>query len=60
MAFDIVPDDQTLAKQTFQITDKKKLSVIMRNYGFSPDDTVSLHINLPVVEDECCKTSLRA
>jgi DNA-binding protein WhiA len=29
----------------------------MNAYGFDPDDTVSLHVNLPVVEEECCKTA---
>ena len=29
----------------------------MEAYGFTTEDTVVLHINLPVVEDECCKTS---
>ncbi len=57
VTFDVLPEDEISPKQTFQITDKKKLSVIMRNYGFDPDDTLSLHINLPVVEDECCKTA---
>lgn len=57
VTFDVLPEDEISPKQTFQITDKKKLSVIMRDYGFDPDDTLSLHINLPVVEDECCKTA---
>ena len=57
ITFDVLPEDEISPKQTFQITDKKKLSVIMRDYGFDPDDTLSLHINLPVVEDECCKTA---
>ena len=29
----------------------------MHSYGFDRKDTVSLHINLPVVEEDCCKTA---
>ena len=29
----------------------------MDTYGFDPSDTVALHINYPVIEDDCCKTS---
>ena len=29
----------------------------MESFGFSPEDTLALHINLPVVEEDCCKAS---
>ena len=29
----------------------------MSSYGFDPAGTLSLHINLPVVEEDCCKTA---
>ena len=29
----------------------------MDAYGFSMDNTVSLHVNLPVVEEDCCKSA---
>ena len=29
----------------------------MGAYGFDPADTLSLHINLPIVEEDCCKTA---
>ena len=41
----------------FQINDKEKIDRIMSVYGFSAKDTLSLHINLPVVEEDCCKSS---
>ena len=53
--FDLQPDAQTCGKQVFQITDKHKLDMIMNAYGFNPADTLVLHINLPVVEEDCCK-----
>lgn len=55
--FDIFPEDVPSGKQIFQITDLDKLSKIMRTYGFDPEDTLSLHLNLPVVEDECCRSA---
>ena len=53
--FDQQPDKDAAGKLVFQITDEKKLGIIMETFGFSPEDTLSLHINLPVVEDESSK-----
>ena len=55
--FDIQPEELTAGKQNFQITDINKLHTIMHAYGFDPKDTVALHINLPVVEEDCCKNA---
>lgn len=55
--FDTVPAEDETGKLTFMIQDPNKIATIMTAYGFDPDDTVSLHINLPVVEEECCKTA---
>ena len=57
LSFDIVPSKEAKGKLLFQITDGEKLELIMEEYGFSPDETLSLHINLPVVESDCCKAS---
>lgn len=54
--FDMVPSGGT-GKQVFQITDPKKLSEIMTAYGFAPEDTLSLHVNLSVLEESCCRIS---
>lgn len=54
-SFDVQPGEDTVGKRSFQITDPAKLLLIMRSYGFDPQDTLSLHINLPVVEEDCCK-----
>lgn len=56
-AFDIIPEKETTGKLTFQITQPEKIAMIMHKYGFDPQDTLVLHINLPVVEDDCCKTA---
>ena len=55
--FDILPDMDSTGKLIFQIHDKGKISVIMESYGFDTSDTVSLHINLAVVEEDCCKAA---
>ncbi len=55
--FDLMPDADSTGKLNFQITDSDKLWTIFDSFGFDPQDTLSVHINLPVVEDECCKAS---
>ena len=57
ISFDICPPEDGTGKQIFQITDSVKIAAIMEQYGFAPQDTMVLHINLPVVEDDCCKTA---
>lgn len=55
--FDSFPSLAAPGKLAFQIFEQDKIRRIMDSFGFNADDTVSLHVNLPVVEDECCKTA---
>ena len=55
--FDLLPEENATGKLSFHINDPGKLSVIMEAFGFDPRDTLSVHINLPVVEEDCCKTA---
>jgi len=57
VTFDLLPEGDTLGKLNFQITDKEKIRQIMDAYGFNAKDTLSVHINLPVVEEDCCKSA---
>lgn len=57
IVFDILPDEDAVGKLVFQITSPEKICVVMEAYGFDPREMLSLHINLPVVEEECCKTA---
>lgn len=57
MDFDIQPDSEAGGKLNFQITDPDKIADIMEWYGFDAQDTLSMHINLAVIEEECCKAS---
>lgn len=55
--FDVTPAEEQTGKLNFQITDPEKITMIMKAYGFDPADTLSLHINLVAVENDCCKAS---
>ena len=57
VSFDQIPEEGSAGKHNFQITDSSKISVIMDAFGFERMGTVSLHINLPVVEEDCCKNA---
>lgn len=57
MDFDIQPDPDASGKLNFQITDPDKIGDIMEWYGFDPQDTLSMHINLAVIEEDCCKAA---
>ncbi len=57
VTFDVLPDENTAGKHNFQITDSSQIAVIMKAFGFDPQGTVSLHINLPIVEEDCCKAA---
>ena len=55
--FDSFPSLESPGKLVFQITDSEKIGRIMDRCGFSPEDTMVLHVNLPLVEDDCCKAA---
>jgi DNA-binding protein WhiA len=57
VSFDVFPEQDAVGKLIFQITDPEKIAQIMHGYGFDPSDTLSLHINLAVVEEDCCKAA---
>ena len=44
-------------KLIFQIVDEEKIEIIMDAFGFAPADTLALHVNLPLVEEDCCKAA---
>ena len=57
VSFDSFPSMESPGKLVFQISELDKLEIIMDSFGFDIADTLSLHINLPVVEEECCRAS---
>ena len=55
--FDSYPSLAAPGKLAFQIWEKDKMARIMDAFGFSVGDTLALHVNYPVVEEDCCKVS---
>lgn len=53
--FDIFPSMESPGKLVFQIVDKDKIADVMDAFGFNVQDTLALHVNLPIVEDDCCR-----
>jgi DNA-binding protein WhiA len=57
LEFDSFPSLEAPGKLVFQIQDPAKIERIMTAYGFDPMDTLALHVNLPIVEEDCCKAA---
>lgn len=55
--FDIFPSMESPGKLVFQIFDKEKIAAVMDAFGFDAEGTLALHVNLPVVEEDCCKVA---
>lgn len=57
LEFDTLPNLFGSGKLIFQISNTDKIQRIMSYFGFDVRDTLSVHINLPVIEEDCCKSS---
>jgi len=55
MEFDELPSLAAPGKLVFSISDPDKLGFLLDAYGFDADSTLALHVNLSVLEDECCR-----
>ena len=55
--FDVFPSIASPGKLIFQIIDEEKIAEIMDAFGFDFGDTLALHVNLPLVEEDCCKAA---
>lgn len=55
--FDSFPSLASPGKLVFQIYDPEKIEQIMASFGFNAQGTLSLHVNMPVVEEDCCKAA---
>jgi DNA-binding protein WhiA len=54
--FDQMPETEQ-GKQVFVIEDRQKTLRIYETFGLEPETIVSLHVNLGILEEECCKIS---
>ena len=57
LQFDSYPSLASPGKLVFQIWEEEKIGIIMESFGFRPDRTLALHVNYPLVEEDCCKAS---
>ena len=57
LTFDQLPEPDKKGKAVFVISDSAKISQIFATYGYEAESTVVHHINLGVLEDECCKAA---
>lgn len=57
LTFDQYPSMEAPGKLVFQIIDEEKIDIIMDAFGFSLEDTLALHVNMPMVENDCCRTA---
>ena len=57
LQFDSYPSLEAPGKLVFQIWDPEKIGEIMDAFGFDMEQTLSLHVNFPVVEEDCCKAA---
>jgi DNA-binding protein WhiA len=56
LEFDSFPSLESPGKLVFQIDDPEKINAILSSYGFDRS-TLALHVNLPIVEEDCCKAA---
>lgn len=56
LEFDSFPSLESPGKLVFQIDAPDKVEQILGEYGFDRN-TLSLHVNLPVLENDCCKAA---
>ncbi len=53
--FDLLPEEETLGKLTYTITDGEKIRKVFELCGFSARSSISLHVNLGLLEQDCCR-----
>ena len=57
ISFDILPQAEKKGKSAYIISSPKKLKHVFEAYGFSPESLLAHHVNLGVLEEECCRRS---
>ena len=57
VSFDTLPDPSKTGKQSYVINDPDKLNLVFETYGASPESLLAHHVNLGVLEEECCRKS---
>lgn len=55
VSFDLLPEPETVGKLTFAITEEEKIRKVFGQCGFSAHSSISLHVNLALLEQDCCR-----
>ena len=55
--FDVLPPENPVGKCIFAISDTAKIAAIFEKFGYEAENSLVHHINLGVLEDECCRAS---
>ena len=56
-SFDIMPDEDQEGKQAYIINKADKITRIFETYGFSKENLLAHHVNLGILEEDCCRVS---
>ena len=57
VSFDQLPAEGSRSKAVFRITDEQKLTHIMDVLGYDRSQSLAVHINLAMLEEDCCRAS---
>ncbi len=57
MSFDTLPAEEHKGKYIFTITERSKIEAVFDRFGYDADSTLVHHINLGILEEDCCKAS---
>lgn len=55
LEFDILPEPNTNGKNAFVINDPEKIAAVFSAIGSEPGNSVALHINYALLENDCCR-----
>ncbi|MBR4953074.1 MAG: DNA-binding protein WhiA [Oscillospiraceae bacterium] len=55
--FDVLPPENPVGKSIFSITDAGKIAAVFEKFGYDAENSLVHHINLGVLEDDCCRIS---
>lgn len=55
--FDVLPPENPVGKSILAISDTDKIAAIFEKFGYDAENSLVHHINLGVLEDDCCRIS---
>lgn len=57
LSFDVVPPEDNKGKYIFIMNDPVKIAAVFNKYGYEAKSTLVHHINLGVLEENCCRAA---